>query len=179
MRATTHRPLPSARGPARSSRASETDRFRVAALGGMAAELAGDHARAAALPQEAVRRADQLEDPRALVWAALMATTGGALGDGLRWATRAVTIARERALLDVLPVALWQQAAALVGQGRFNLAYAAGEEGLRLASDFGHSWGASWNLANLATARRSSGRRVTARAHAEEAVELAATSGAP
>jgi tetratricopeptide (TPR) repeat protein len=79
--------------------ASETDRFRVAALGGMAAELAGDHKRAAALGQEAIRRAEQLNDPRALIWAALMATTGGALGDGLRWATRAVTIARERALL--------------------------------------------------------------------------------
>jgi DNA-binding CsgD family transcriptional regulator len=159
--------------------ASETDRFRVAALGGMAAELAGDHKRAAALGQEAIRRAEQLKDPRALIWAALMATTGGALGDGLRWATRAVTIARERALLDVLPVALWQQAAGLVGQGRFNLAYAAGEEGLRLASDFGHSWGASWNLANLATLDAVRGDESRTRAHAEEAVELATTSGAP
>ena len=42
------------------------------------------------------------------------------------------------ALLSILPVALWQQATALTGQGRFKLAYAAAEEGIRLASDFGH-----------------------------------------
>jgi tetratricopeptide (TPR) repeat protein len=115
---------------------SETDRFRVAALSGMAAERAGDHERAAPLLREAIRHAEQLEDPHALIWAALMATTGGTLGEGLRWATRAVAIARERALLNVLPVALWQRSAGLVGQGRFKLAYASGEEGLRLASDF-------------------------------------------
>jgi DNA-binding CsgD family transcriptional regulator len=158
---------------------SETDRFRVAALSGLAAELAGDHERAALLLGEAARRAEQLEDPRALIWAALMATTGGTLGDGLHWATRAVTIARERALLSVLPVALWQQAAGLTGEGRFKLAYAAAEEGLRLASDFGHHWGASWNLASLATLDAVRGDESRTRAHAEKAMELATTSGAP
>jgi DNA-binding CsgD family transcriptional regulator len=156
----------------------ETDRFRVVALGGMAAELAGDHERAAPLLQEAVRRAEQLEDPRALIWAALMATTGGSLGEGLNWATRAVMIAREQALLSVLPVALWQQSAGLTGQGRFRLAYAAAEEGLRLASDFGHRWAATWNLASLATLDAVRGEESRTRAHAEEAIELATTSGA-
>ena len=55
---------------------SETDRFRVAALSGVAAELAGDHERAEPLLREAIRRAEQLEDPRPLVWASLMATMG-------------------------------------------------------------------------------------------------------
>jgi tetratricopeptide (TPR) repeat protein len=144
----------------------------------MAAERAGDHERAAPLLQEAIRRAEQLEDPRALIRAALMATTGGALGDGMPYATRAVTIARERGLLSILPIALSQQASALTGQGRFNLAYAAAEEGVRLASDFGHRWGASWNLANLAMLDAVRGDESRARAHADEAMELAATSGA-
>ena len=64
---------------------SETDRFRVAALSGVAAELAGDHERAEPLLREAIRRADQLEDPRPLIWASLMATMGSMapFGDGL------------------------------------------------------------------------------------------------
>jgi AAA ATPase domain len=158
--------------------ASETDRFRVASLTGMAAELGGEHRRAAPLLEEAIERVEQLEDPRALIWTSYFATTGGTHGDGLPWANRAVAIARERALLDVLPVALWRQAAGLLGQGRFNLASAAAEEGLRLASDFGDSWGASWNLATLALADAFRGDESRARAHAAEAVELATTSGA-
>ncbi len=157
---------------------SETDRFRVTALSGTAAELAGDHARATQLLQEAIRRAEQLEDPRSLTWAAHMATMAGTLGDGLPWATRAVAIAREGALLDVLPLALWRQAAALIGQGRFSLAYAAAEEGVRLASNFGHHWGASSNLGNLALVDALRGEESRARAHAAEAMELAATTGA-
>jgi DNA-binding CsgD family transcriptional regulator len=157
---------------------SETDRFRAAALSGTAAELAGDHERAGQLLQEATRRANELEDPRALIWAAHMATMRGTFGAGLPYATRAVTIARERGLLSVLPMALWEQAAALVGQGRFRLAYATAEEGMRLASDFGHHWGASWNLTVLATLDALRGDEVRARAHANEAMELAATGGA-
>jgi DNA-binding CsgD family transcriptional regulator len=157
---------------------SETDRFRVAALSGIAAELAGDHARATPLLQEAIRCADHLEDPRSLTWAAHMATMAGTLGDGLQWAARAVALARERALLDVLPLALWRQAAALIGQGRFSLAYAAAEEGVRLASDFGHRWGVSSNLADLALVDALRGEESRARTHAAQAMELAATSGA-
>ena len=157
---------------------AETDRFRVAALTGIAAEWAGDRERAALLMQEALQRAEQLEDPHALIWAAHMATIGGSFGDGLPYATRAVTIARERALLDILPTTLSQQATALTGQGRFKLAYAAAEEGVRLGRDFGHYWGMSWNLSNLATLDALRGDEVSARAHADEALELAAISGA-
>jgi DNA-binding CsgD family transcriptional regulator len=156
----------------------ETDRFHLAALSGVAAELNGDHAHAAPLLAEAIRRAEQLEDPRSLVWAAHMATMVGTLGDGLPYATRAVTIARERALLSILPAALWQQSAALVGRGRFKLAYAAADEGMRLASDFGYNCIGGWNVANLATLDALRGDQSAARAHADEAIELAAISGA-
>ncbi|MEX2252934.1 MAG: AAA family ATPase, partial [Thermoleophilaceae bacterium] len=160
---------------------SETDRFRIAALNGVAAELVGDHERAAPLLQEAIRRAEQLEDPQALLWAVFIPTMGnmgGTLGDALPYATRAVTIARERGLLNILPTALSQQANALTGQGRFSLAYAAAEEGIRLASDFGHRLRASWNLTNLATLDALRGDEGPARAHADEAIELAASGGA-
>ena len=155
----------------------ETDRFRVAALSGVAAELAGDHKRAAPLLDEALLRAERLEDPVALIWAGHMAYMRGTLGDALPYATRVVTIARERALLSILPIALSQQATALTGRGRFKLAYAAAEEGIKLARDFGHRWGLSWNLSNLVTLDALLGDEASARAHADEAMELAAISG--
>ncbi|PWU24908.1 MAG: LuxR family transcriptional regulator, partial [Candidatus Rokuibacteriota bacterium] len=156
---------------------SETDRFRVAAMSGVAADLAGDHEQAAALLSEAIERAEHLEDPRFLIWAARMANMRGTLGDGLAYATRAVTVARERALLNILPNTLSQQATALTGQGQFQLAYVAAEEGIRLAGDFGHHWGTGWNLANLAMVDALRGEAEKAHAHAAEAMELAAVSG--
>jgi len=157
------------------------DRFRVTALTGMSAELAGDHERADALLQEAIGRADQLEDPRPLVWASLMATMGhmaGTLADGLPHSTQAVTIARERGLLSILPLALWAQANALLGLGRFNLGRSAAEEGIRLASDFGHRSGASWNLTVVAMIDALRGDEPGARGRTGEAVELAGIGGA-
>jgi DNA-binding CsgD family transcriptional regulator len=159
----------------------ETDRFRVAALSGEAAELAGDHERAAPLMRDAIRLAEPLTDPRPLVWASLLATEGnwgGTFADGLPYAARAVTIARERGLLSMLPTALWAQATGLMDQGRFSLAYAAAEEGKKLASDFGHRLGASWNLSVMAMLDALRGDEAPARAHAHEAIRLAAIGGA-
>jgi ATP/maltotriose-dependent transcriptional regulator MalT len=157
---------------------SETDRFRVAALGGVAAALAGDYGRAAPLLREATQRAEELEDPHALIWAARAASIGNTPRDGRPHAARAVTIARERAVLSVLPVLLSHQASGLIGHGRFKLAYASAEEGIRLARDFGHQWGVGRNLSNLAMLDSVRGDEPPARAHADEARELAARSGA-
>lgn len=157
---------------------SETDRFRVAALGGVAAALAGDYEGAAPLLLEATQRAEGLEDPYALIWAVRAAAIRSTPRDGLPYAARAVTIARERAVLSVLPVALSHQASGLIGHGRFKLASAAAEEAIRLASDFGHHWGVGRNLSNLAMLDGVRGDESSARAHADEARELAATSGA-
>jgi DNA-binding CsgD family transcriptional regulator/tetratricopeptide (TPR) repeat protein len=157
---------------------SGTDRFRVAALGGVAAALAGDHERAAPLLREATQRAEELDDPHALIWAARAAAIGNTPRDTLPYAARAVTIARERAVLSVLPVLLSHQASGLIGHGRFKLAYASAEEGIRLARDFGHQWGVGRNLSNLAMLNAVRGDEPSARAHADEARELAASSGA-
>jgi DNA-binding CsgD family transcriptional regulator/tetratricopeptide (TPR) repeat protein len=158
----------------------EIDRFRVSALTGMAAELAGDYERAERLLREAIERAEQLQDPGALVWASLLATmglTGGNFADGLPHSSRAVAIARERGLLSMLPLALWAQANALFGLGRFNLARSAAEEGIRLASDFGHRSGASWNLTVTALLDSLQGEESATRSHVDEAVQLAAIGG--
>jgi DNA-binding CsgD family transcriptional regulator len=157
---------------------SETDRFRVAALGGVGAALAGDYEGAAPLLLEATQRAEELEDPYAVIWAVRAAAIRSTPRDGLPYATRAVTIARERAVLSILPVALSHQASGLIGHGRFKLAYAAAEEAIRLASDFGHHWGVGRNLSNLAMLDGLRGDEPSARAHADEARELAASSGA-
>jgi DNA-binding CsgD family transcriptional regulator len=159
---------------------SEIDRFRVAALSGMGAELAGQHERADLLMREAISRADRLEDPPVLIWASLLATMGnmgGAFADGLPYATRAVTIARERGLLSILPLALWANATALFALGRFNLARSVAEEGISLASDFGHRSGASWNLVVITLLDALRGDEKGARVHAREAMELAASGG--
>lgn len=158
----------------------EIDRFRVAALTGMAAELAGDYERSERLVREAIQRAEQLQDPGALVWASLLATmglTGGNFADGLPHSSLAVATARERGLLSMLPLALWAHAIALVGLGRFNIAQSAAEEGIRLASDFGHRSGASWNLTVVALLDSLRGDESAAHRHIDEAVPLAAMGG--
>ena len=104
-------------------------------------------------------------------------STGGNFADGLPHSSRAVAIARERGLLSMLPLALWAQANALVGLGRFNLARSAAEEGIRLASDFGHRSGASWNLTVVALLDSLRGDESAARGHLDEAVQLAAIGG--
>jgi ATP/maltotriose-dependent transcriptional regulator MalT len=157
---------------------NETDAFRAETLSGLAAALANDHERAAALLTSAIQRADRLDDPLLLIWAARMATLVGTHGDGLAQASRAVTIARERALLSVLPAALQEQSTAFIGRGRFNLGYATAEESIRLTRDFGQRWGASWNLANLASLDALRGDERRAQDHADEALQLATESGA-
>ena len=74
-------------------------------------------------------------------------------------------------------LALWAQANALLGLGRFNLARSAAEEGIRLATDFGHRSGASWNLTVIALLDSLGGDERAARGHIDEAVQLAAIGG--
>ena len=174
MRGTTRMGRPWGSAPAAIEPHGEIDRFRVAALSGMGAELAGEYERADLLFRETISLADQLEDPPALVWAALLATMGsmgGAFADGVSYSTRAVTIARQRGLLSILPLALWAQATAFLALGRFNLARSAAEEGISLASDFGHRSGVSRNLTNVALLDALRGDEQGARDHAREAIE--------
>ena len=140
--------------------------------------MSGDYARGAALSAQAIELAERLDDPACLIWAALTAAREGIAADGLPYATRAVEIARERALVTTLPIALQMQAAGLIGQSRFDLAYSTAEEGLRLAIDVGQPWAASWNLAHLAMIDARRGAEHLARSHVDQLQALVATSGA-
>ena len=157
---------------------TDAERFILAAVTAVAAEIVGDHDRGAVLAAEAIELAERLDDPVSLVWAAWTAARAGEAADGLPYASRAVGIARERGLMTALAFALQMQADRLIGDSRFDLAYATAEEGWRLALDIGQPWAASWNLANVATVDALRGDEQSARAHAAELHALVATSGA-
>ncbi len=157
---------------------TETDRFIAAALMAWGSELSGDYARGALLAAEAIERAERLDDPHCLIWAAITADREGSWGDGLQHANRAVALARERGLVSVLPYSLASQSTELIGRGRFDLACSAAEEGRRLALDIEQQWTASWNLAELAEVEALRGQEDKARAHAEVLQQLVTASGA-
>jgi DNA-binding CsgD family transcriptional regulator len=157
--------------------ASETDRFLATGLMVWASELSGDDARGAQLAAEAIKRAERLDDPRCLIWAAVIADRQGSWGDGLPHANRAVASARERGLVSVLPQALAAQSTELIGRNRFDVAYSAADEGRRLALDVGQRWAAGWNVDNLGTIEALRGQEEEARGHVEVHNELLAASG--
>jgi tetratricopeptide (TPR) repeat protein len=126
----------------------ELDRFTRVSLIARAADLSGDHKRGSALSAELVSLADGIEVPVCLIWAALAAARIGDLQASLRHANRAVRLTRDAGVVTTLPFCLQVQAAALIGQSRFDLAYASAEEGWRLALDTAQPWAAGRNVIN-------------------------------
>ena len=157
--------------------ATERDRFSASLLA-WGSELSGDYARGALLAAEAIERAERLDDPRFLMWAALIADREGSWGDGLPHANRAVALARERGLASELPQALAFQSTELIGRSRFDLGYSAAEEGRQLAFDIDQPFFAIWNFINLATVEALRGQEDEARAHVDALQQLVAASGA-
>ena len=156
---------------------TESDRF-IAALLAWGSALSGDYARGALLAAEAIERAERLDDPRCLEWAAIIVDREGSWGDGLPHANRAVALARERGLASELPQALAFQSTELIGRSRFDLGYSAAEEGRRLALDIDQPFFAIWHFINLATVEALRGQEDEARAHADALQQLVAASGA-
>jgi DNA-binding CsgD family transcriptional regulator len=157
---------------------TEADEFIATVIASIAAELEGDHARSEALCADALERAERLDDPLCLVWAAMTAGRLGVWGNGLAHANRAVSITRERGLLTILPHALCAQAEQLLGRSEFDLAHAAADEGRQLAIETEQPWSASWNVATLALVEALRVREQETRAHVEELWAFAARSGA-
>jgi len=155
---------------------TDAERFVVAQLTSSVADHEGDFSRAQMLWKRSVELAERLDRPRHLLWASEGASRAGHLGDGLRFASRAVEIARERGLVSTLPLALAVEASQLVGRGQFDLAYASAQESQRLVSDLGHP--VAWSLADLATIDAVRGNEQQSREHADEAQAVAASSGA-
>ena len=129
--------------------ADEIDSFTQASLIAGAAELSGDYERSRSLSVELVELVEEIDDPACLIWAALSAARLGMRREAIHHANRAVSNAREQGAMTTLPFALQAQAAALIGESRFELAYASADEGWRLALDTGQLWPASWNLLRL------------------------------
>ena len=154
---------------------TERDRFLVAVGTAWVAAFSGGLALANAAFTDALARATSLDDPRALVWAADSAVAWLGPGSGLRYANQAVDVARTRGLLSLLPIALHRQALELIGNSRFDLAYAAAQEGHRLAIDL--LYGTGGHLANMATVEAIWGRNDEARTHASEALAIGRQSG--
>jgi len=144
------------------------DQLIAGMLRGFGHAFAGEHEQAQSVLTGALRHADALDDPRALVWASNTAQVADDLGSGLRYATRAAELARRQGLLSQLPVALEQQAFELAASGSFDLAYATAEEGYRLSLDIGY--GVGWHLVTMASVEAVWGREADSRRHAEQAL---------
>jgi DNA-binding CsgD family transcriptional regulator len=157
---------------------SDEDRFIATVLASITAELEDDFGRATVLCTEAIELAERLDDPVSLVWAATTAGRLGVWGEGLAYAERAVSIARERGLLTILPHALCAQAGQLLGRSEFDLAYAAAEEGRVLAVETEQPWAACWNIVTLAMIEALRGREKETRAHVAELRAFGQWSGA-
>ena len=159
----------------RISPADDLDRFKIESLGGLARFYAGDHRAGQALLADALRGADTVTDPHALLWAGDFATISKGLGAGLPYVSRAVDMARRNGLLSLLAPALRQQARDFVWSSQFDLAYAAAEEGYRLSLDLGY--GSAGHLMNMAAVEATWGREQDARRHADEALALGSRHG--
>ena len=150
---------------------SARDRLMHAHAPAFAKIYAGKHTEGQALLAAVVEQAASVDDPRALLWAAHCASTGGNPSASLLYANRAVEAARRQGMLSLLPMALQKQALELLASNSFALAYAAAEEGYRLSVEIGHG-GSGWHLANMAAAEAVWGREQDARRHGLEALEL-------
>jgi DNA-binding NarL/FixJ family response regulator len=84
-------------------------------------------------------------------------------------------LARRRGLVGLLPLALAQQASDLIGVSGYDLAYAAAEEGERLATELGQ--GRATHLNHKAMIDAVRGRYDEAREHAGEVLVLAQRNG--
>ncbi len=156
----------------------EIGSFTKAALIASAAEVSGDHARSRSLATELVELVEGIDDPACLIWASLAAARSGMHREALQVANWAVSYAREQGAMTTLPFSLQVQAAALIGESRFEVAYASADEGWRLALDTGQLWAAGWNLMRLVQIDALRGEQDLVQAHAAELQGLVARSGA-
>ncbi|NMO50026.1 AAA family ATPase [Actinoplanes sp. TBRC 11911] len=142
---------------------------------GHAKLLAGDYQPAYRLLADALAHAGHVDDPRALIWAARAASLSDSMGCGVAYANLGVDLARRRGLVGLLPLALAQQSAELIGVGDYDLAYATASEGERLATELGQ--GRATHLVHMATVAAVRGRVDEAYRQGEEALALAQRSG--
>jgi ATP/maltotriose-dependent transcriptional regulator MalT len=154
---------------------TERARFSQMAMTGFAQLFSGQHQGARDSFERALDMARELvDDPRAQLWAANVASGGFDPGAGLPYSTRAVQLARSQGLLSLLPIALEQHATDLLWNSQLDLAYASAQEGYQLTAGAGHG---GWHLTTMACVEAIRGREADARKHAEQVFALAHSSG--
>ncbi|MFE2136584.1 LuxR C-terminal-related transcriptional regulator, partial [Streptomyces sp. NPDC059466] len=151
------------------------ERLIVHLVQGHAKLLTGAYGDAQDLLDAAAELASTADDPRALIWAARAKSVAHGMGAGLGHADRAVRLARRQGLISLLPLALAQQSADLIGVSSYDLAHAAAEEGERLAAELGQ--GRATHLDHMAMVEAVRGRYDEARDHAEEVLRLTRHNG--
>jgi tetratricopeptide (TPR) repeat protein len=156
---------------------NEVEVFLVDLMAGLAHAFTGDTGAAAPLLQEALQRAESLDDPQLLDWAAAAAFS---LGDWARARTcrdRAIRLGRERGAIGLLPHILSFRANVALWSGRLVDAAADADEAMRLAQDIGAENARALPMACLAWIAGLRGDEAECRRLAEEVLRLALERG--
>ncbi|HYN96226.1 MAG TPA: LuxR C-terminal-related transcriptional regulator, partial [Pilimelia sp.] len=151
--------------------------FMSGLLQGMGRIAEGDSASGAALLRQATAIAEQLDDPRQLLWAGVAARFVGDEAAGRAWYGKATARVRELGAVGELPHALEYLAELEMRAGRYGRAIAHATEGLALARDLGQDTSTCRHLATLAFVTALRGEEDACRGHAREALSRAAARG--
>ena len=156
-----------------------SERQAVASLlqAGFGRLLRGDPEGAAPCFDEALTRAQALDDPRKVLWAAAGGIFIGDRARALRSLDRAVVMARERASVSFLPHILGLRANLALWDGRLPEAGADADEAARLAEDIGAENARALPLTSLAWLTGLRGDEAECRRLADEVLELAIDRG--
>ena len=155
------------------------ERQAVASLlqGAFGRLLGGDPAGAAPMFEEALVRAEALDEPRQVLWAAAGGVFIGDRGRALQSLDRAVVLARERAAVALLPHILGLRANLALWDGRLPEAAADADEAARLAADVGAENARALPITSLAWLTGLRGDEAECRRLADEVLEIAIDRG--
>jgi DNA-binding CsgD family transcriptional regulator len=156
-----------------------SERQAVAALllGAFGRLLTGDPVGAAPMFEEALARAEALDEPRQVLWAAAGGIFIGDRGRALRSLDRAVVLARERAAVALLPHILGLRANLALWDGRLPEAGADADEAARLARDIGAENARALPTTSLAWLTGLRGDETECRRLADEVLAMAIDRG--
>ena len=146
-------------------------------LGAFGRLLGGDPAGAAPMFEEALVRAEALDEPRQVLWAAAGGVFIGDRGRALQSLDRAVVLARERAAVALLPHILGLRANLALWDGRLPEAGADADEAARLAADVGAENARALPITSLAWLTGLRGDEAECRRLADEVLEIAIDRG--
>jgi DNA-binding CsgD family transcriptional regulator len=153
------------------------ERFLSYWLSGGAALASGDTVAGTTALRRAIAMADELHDPRLLVWAGVAAVHLGDMEQMLTLFRRAVDRARRTGAAADLPYPLEYLSMTEAVRGGYPSARSMAEEGLRLARETGQVGSVTRHLSALAFIAATRGEAEDCRLAAHEALELAAPHG--